>query len=107
MTYGLKLSGREKIFTRHLDLFEGVKGRMRTRRFANFGQAGLNNAYLMSVGLYHRHYLLFENVLARKGNSIKELLVFFQSLSREKGNLIDKTREWLSLQNVPRDRVSS
>jgi predicted aminopeptidase len=107
MTYGLKLSGREKIFTRHLDLFEGVKGRMRTRRFANFGQAGLNNAYLMSVGLYHRHYLLFESVLARKGNSIKDFVAFFQNLSEEKGNLIDKTREWLSLQNVPRDRVSS
>jgi len=61
----------------------------------------------MSVGLYHRHYLLFESVLARKGNSIKDFVAFFQNLSEEKGNLIDKTREWLSLQNVPRDRVSS
>jgi predicted aminopeptidase len=107
MTYGLKLSEREKIFARYLDTFKGVKGRMRTRRFANFSQAGLNNAYLMSVALYHRHYSLFETVLARKGNSIKELLTFFQSLSREKGNLVDKTREWLSLQNVRKDGVSS
>lgn len=107
MTYGLKLSEREKIFTRHLDTFEGVKAQMRTRRFANFGQAGLNNAYLMSVGLYHRHYSLFERVLARKGNSIKDFVAFFQNLSEEKGNLIDRTREWLSLQNVPRDGVSS
>jgi hypothetical protein len=44
--------------------------------------------------------MLFERVLALKGNSIKELLIFFRNLSEEKGNLIDKTREWLSLQNV-------
>ena len=106
-TYDQKLSEREKIFARHLEKFNGVKDLMRTRRFANFSQAGLNNAYLMSVALYHRHYSLFETVLAQKGNSIKELLLFFQSLSREKGNLIDKTREWLSLQNVRKDGVSS
>ena len=107
MTYDQKLSEREKVFARHLEKFNGVKDLMRTRRFANFSQAGLNNAYLMSVALYHRHYSLFETVLAHKGNSIKDLLTFFQSLSREKGNLIDKTREWLSLQNVRKDGVSS
>jgi len=107
ITYDQKLSEREKVFARHLAKFNGVKDLMRTRRFANFSQAGLNNAYLMSVALYHRHYSLFETVLARKGNSIKELLTFFQSLSREKGNLVDKTREWLSLQNVRKDGVSS
>jgi predicted aminopeptidase len=95
MTYELKLSEREKVFARHLEKFHGVKDLMRTRRFANFSQAGLNNAYLMSVSLYHRHYSLFETVLARKGNSIKELLVFFHTLSEEKGNLVDRTREWL------------
>jgi len=105
--YDQKLSEREKVFARHLEKFNGVKNLMRTRRFANFSQAGLNNAYLMSVALYHRHYFLFETVLARKGNSIKDLLLFFQNLSEEKGNLIDKTREWLSLQNVRKDGVSS
>jgi predicted aminopeptidase len=107
ITYDLKLSEREKVFARHLDKFNGVKSLMRTRRFTNFGQAGLNNAYLMSVGLYHRHYLLFETVLARKGNSLKEFLVFFQSLSRDKGSLIDKTREWVSQQNVRKEGASS
>lgn len=80
---------------------------MRTGRFANFGQAGLNNAYLMSVGLYHRHYSLFETVLAQKGNSIKNLLLFFRDLSEDKGNLIDRTREWLSVQNARENGASS
>jgi predicted aminopeptidase len=105
--YGLKLSEREKVFARHLEKFNGVKELMRTRRFANFGQAGINNAYLMSVGLYHRHYALFETVLAQKGNSIKDLLLFFRNLSEEKGNLIDRTCEWLSLQHVQKNGASS
>ena len=79
---------------------------MRTRRFANFGQPGLNNAYLMAVGLYHRHYPLFETALARKGDSVKDLLDFFRGLSREKGDLVDQTREWVSLRKV-RDQGDS
>jgi predicted aminopeptidase len=106
LPYALKLSEREKIFARHLEKFNRVKGLMRTSRFANFGQAGLNNAYLMSVGLYHRHFSLFETVLGQKGNSIKDLLLFFRNLSEEEGNLIDRSREWLSLQNVRNPGVS-
>jgi len=105
--YSLKLSEREKTFARYTEKFSEVKEQMRTKRFANFCQPGLNNAYLMSVGLYHRHYGLFETVLARKGNSMKELLLFFQGLSRDKGNLIDRTREWVDRQNAGQERASS
>jgi hypothetical protein len=81
---------------------------MRTRRFAAFGQPGLNNAYLMSVALYHRHYAFFERVLVQKGNSIKDLLLFFEDLSRrEKEDLIAKTREALSLQSARGSGASS
>jgi hypothetical protein len=81
---------------------------MRTGRFANFGQGGgLNNAYLMSVGLYHRHYALFETLLAQKENSIRDLLLFFRDLSEDKGNLIDRSREWLNAQNARNYGVSS
>src|SRR5512136_421983 len=59
IAYELKLSERQKIFARRMEKFNEVKEQMRTRRFANFGQPGLNNAYLMSVALYHRHYGLF------------------------------------------------
>jgi hypothetical protein len=39
--------------------------------------------------------------------SRKEFLLFFQGLSRDKGNLIDQTREWVSLHNIHKDGVSS
>ena len=107
LPYALKLAEREVIFARHLEKFNRVKELMRTSRFANFGQAGPNNAYLMSVGLYHRHYSLFEAVLDQKGGSIKDLLLFFRNLSEEEGNLINRTREWLSLQSVRNRGVSS
>jgi len=107
LPYGLKLSEREKLFARHLEKFGGVKDLMRTKRFASFGQAGLNNAYLMSVGLYHRHYGLFESVLAQKGNSLKDLLVLFRDLSERGGNLMDRTRRWLDAQNAQKEGVSS
>jgi len=108
ISYELKLSEREKIFARQLEKFNEVKDRMRTRRFAAFGQPGLNNAYLMSVALYHRHYALFETVLVQKGNSIKDLLLFFEDLSRrEKEDLIAKTREALSLQSARGSGASS
>jgi predicted aminopeptidase len=108
ISYELKLSEREKIFARQLEKFNEVKDRMRTRRFAAFGQPGLNNAYLMSVALYHRHYAFFERVLVQKGNSIKDLLLFFEDLSRrEKEDLIAKTREALSLQSARGSGASS
>ncbi len=105
--YGLKLSEREKVFARQMEKFKGVRDLMRTGRFANFGQGGLNNAYLMSVGLYHRHYALFETLLAQKENSIKDLLLFFRDLSEDKGNVIDRSREWLSAQHARKNGVSS
>jgi len=103
LPYLVKLSERGKIFARYMEKFNAVRDRMKTRRFDAFGQGGLNNAYLMSVGLYHRHYALFETVLARKEHSLREVLFFFQALSREKDNLVDKAREWVGLQPT-RDR---
>jgi predicted aminopeptidase len=108
ISYETKLSEREKIFARQMEKFGDLKGRMRTKRFAAFGQPGLNNAYLMSVSLYHRHFNLFESVLARKGNDLKGLLLFFEDLSRrEKEDLVAKTREWLSGQEARGSGVSS
>ena len=107
LPYARKLAEREQAFSRHLDAFEAVKERMRTQRFVNFGRGGLNNAYLMSVALYHRHYSLFETVLDLKANSIKELLLFFEELSGEKGNLIDRTREWVSLEHARERGITS
>lgn len=108
ISYETKLSEREKIFARQMEKFGDLKGRMKTKRFAAFGQPGLNNAYLMSVSLYHRHFNLFESALARKGNDLKDLLLFFEDMSRrEKENLVAKTGEWLSGQEARGSGVSS
>ncbi|MBW1912842.1 MAG: aminopeptidase [Deltaproteobacteria bacterium] len=90
-----KLAGREAIFSRSLEGFGRLKSRLQTERFIHFGSRKLNNASLMSIGLYHRHFHLFETVLKEKGNSIKKTLLFFHDLSKEKGDILEKAKGWL------------
>jgi predicted aminopeptidase len=90
-----KLEKREEIFLRCLENFQALKSRLRTERFAHFGRAPLNNAYLMAVGLYHRNYPLFEAVLERHGNSIQDMLLFFQDLSQQEGDVLEAARNRL------------
>jgi predicted aminopeptidase len=92
VSYQEKLKEREKIFIHALENFERLKGDLKTNRFIYFGKTGLNNAYLMSIGLYHRYFLLFEAVYNREGQSVKETLKYFQSLAKEKGNIIEKVK---------------
>ena len=86
--YKEKLAQREKIFSEALVEFSQVAGSLKTHRFIHFGGEGLNNAYLMSIGLYHRHFHLFEGVLKKEGGSIKRMLAFFQGLSEEEGDIL-------------------
>jgi len=95
LSYEEKLAQREKIFTRALASFAKLKGKLKTNRFTYFGYSGLNNAYLMSINLYHRHFHLFEAVYTRKGQSVKETLKYFQALAEEKEVLIEKAKEML------------
>jgi len=60
LSYQEKLTQREKIFSKFLEEFTHIKKKLKTNRFIHFGSAGLNNAYLMSVGLYHQHFHLFD-----------------------------------------------
>jgi len=46
----------------------------------------------MSVGLYHRHFPLFEALLDRKGGSIKEMIEFLKVLAKDDGDMLDKIR---------------
>jgi hypothetical protein len=39
---------------------------------SNFGQMPSNNAYLMTVALYHRHFHLFEAVLKREQQRLNQ-----------------------------------
>ena len=92
LSYQDKLEKREKIFTNALENFERLKGKFKTDRFTYFGRTGLNNAYLMSISLYHRHFLLFEAVYEREGRSVKKTLKYFQTLAKQKGNIIEKVK---------------
>ncbi len=101
ISYEEKLSQREKIFTRALASFAQLKGMFKTNRFTYFGSSGLNNAYLMSISLYHRHFHLFEAVYKRKGQSVIETLKYFQALAKEKGDLIQEAQKWLDVTSTP------
>ncbi len=96
-TYDEKLAQREKIFAGALASFAKLKGKLKTNRFTYFGRSGLNNAYLMSINLYHRHFHLFEAIYQRKGQSVKETLSYFQALAEEKGDLIPEAQKWLDV----------
>jgi predicted aminopeptidase len=101
ISYDEKLVEREKIFTTALASFEKLKAEFKTNRFTYFGRSGLNNAYLMSINLYHRHFHLFEAVYNKKGQSVKETLSYFQALAKEEGDLIEKAKEWLEVVSKP------
>jgi predicted aminopeptidase len=90
-----KLVKREALFLHTLEAFEVLKDRLKTQKFAHFGRIPLNNAYIMALSLYHRNYPLFEAVLERHGDSIREMLSFFQDLSRKEGDLLAAAGKWL------------
>jgi len=92
VSYEEKLAGRERIFSGARDEFKEVSNTLRTDRFTAFGRASLNNAYLLSIGLYHRHFNLFEAVYRKKGPSLKDVLLYFKGLAKEEGDLIEKMR---------------
>lgn len=91
-----KLSRREAVFRNALDAFQGIKKKLKTDRFSRFGQRPLDNATILAVGLYHRHFLLFEAVLEREGGSIRETILFFEKVSKEDGDALKKMELRLS-----------
>ncbi|MCF8107296.1 MAG: aminopeptidase [Desulfohalobiaceae bacterium] len=68
------MTTREKIFAQALQDFAALKGRLKTSLFGAFGSQGLNNAYIMLMAMYHKHFPLFEKILEEHGNSIKKML---------------------------------
>jgi len=79
---------RERVFTIYLEKFEDLKREFKTRQFVHFGRIPMNNAYLMTVALYHRHFELFEKVLGKNDGSIKKTLLFLDGFSQKEGDLI-------------------
>jgi predicted aminopeptidase len=102
VSYQEKLRRREAIFERSLRDFTYLSGRFQTRRFNGFGNAAMNNAYLMSVGLYHRHFQLFEAVLDQQGNSIRQTLAFLRNFTKGKEDVIRELQHLVSQQHPSR-----
>lgn len=96
-----KLARREGVFTKFLERFKNIKKEFKTARFARFDQRPLNNATILAVGLYHRHFELFEALLEAKGGSIREVLSFFEGLSKESNDLLKTTEVWLEGRPTP------
>jgi predicted aminopeptidase len=95
LSYQEKLAEREKVFASSLERFKLLKGRFQTERFAHFEHAPMNNAFLISVMIYHRPYLLFEQALHRCGNSIKDMLEWLKNMDHEDGNMLVMMKERL------------
>lgn len=90
--YQEKLDEREKIFSKTQKTFNGIKGQLKTGRFVHFGSGPLNNAYIMSIGLYHRHFHLFERVFREKGRSVRDTLLLFKDMAEKEGDMLTKAR---------------
>lgn len=90
-----KLELREAVFEEAVARFRDLEPEFETRQFPGFGSAGLNNAYVLAVAIYHAHFNLFEAVIETKDGSIPEALKVFQMLSEMEGDLIQRTEEWL------------
>jgi predicted aminopeptidase len=90
-----KLAEREKVFAASLERFKLVKSQFQTQRFMPFERAPMNNAFLVSVMVYHRPYLLFEQALHRCDNSIKHMLLWLKNMAQEDGNMLVMMKERL------------
>jgi len=99
LSYQAKLVEREKIFSNALKKFAHIKKKLQTSRFLHFDSADLNNAYLLSIGLYHQHFHLFEAIYKLKENSIQDLITFFREMAKKNDDVLNTAKNWLKLQS--------
>lgn len=107
VSYEEKLTQREEVFERSLMRFGGIKSQLQTDRFTHFGSAKMNNAYLLSIGLYHRHFHLFESILKENGSSIKETISFLRQFTKEEGDIFKRLQDRDRLAETPRLLIRS
>lgn len=93
VSYEEKLAQREKVYEISLARFAEIRNQLQTDRFIHFGTTKVNNAYLLSIGLYHRHFHLFEAILRENGNSIKETLSFLRHFAKEGGDVLKRLQD--------------
>lgn len=92
LSYEEKLSAREGLFSKAKEEFKGIRETMKPGRYARFGSSDLNNAYLMILGLYHRHFLLFETFLQSREGSIPQALAALKQMASEEGDMLGKMK---------------
>jgi predicted aminopeptidase len=80
-----KMRLREEVFAAYHLKFEELEKDFKTRQFVHFGQMPANNAYLMTVALYHRHFDLFEAVLKKENGSIEKMIRFLEKFLKKRG----------------------
>jgi predicted aminopeptidase len=96
VNYEEKMGLRKAVFTEYHRKFEALKNELKTCQFVHFGQMPLNNAYLMTVALYHRHFELFEVLLARNNGSVSETILSLKKNSQKEGDLIVQLQNMLN-----------
>lgn len=95
LSYPDILKGREKIFAASLKDFHHLEKKLQTGRFIPFGSRKLNNAYLMAIALYHRHFRLFEAVYRENGSDVRKTIHFLQGLSDNHDDPLVQMKKWL------------
>ena len=90
--YEEKMRFRTEVFEAYHDRFEVLKKDFKTREFVHFAIIPPNNAYLMTVALYHRHFNLFEAVLRKEGGSVQKMIGFLKDFSKKKEILLNYCR---------------
>ena len=93
MDYEEKMGLRKTVFEAYISKFEVLKKDLKTGQFVHFGQMPLNNAYLMTVALYHRHFELFEAVLEKENGSIRKTILFLEKFCQKEGDLIERLQD--------------
>ncbi len=94
--YGLQVEDEEKMVLRkrvygaNLERFDLLKREFRTEQFVHFDGMPVNNAYLLTVALYHQHFGLFEAVLNKKGGAIKKMIQYLADISPKEKDLIKR-----------------
>jgi predicted aminopeptidase len=96
LSYEEKLREREKVFSGALEQFGSLRERLKTNRYGKFGNTGMNNAYLLSLALYHRNFPLMESFLQSRGGSIREMISALRRLEAGGGDVLEKMRSELA-----------
>jgi predicted aminopeptidase len=101
VSYDDKLDGREKIFKSSIMEFSNLKNKFETCYYDYFGNNGINNAYLMSIALYHKNFQIFEQFLELNHGSIKKMLFSVKEWESSDGDLLEKIGRSLFFKNRP------